>query len=95
MALEFTTSYLQDALSPFRYYKKPAGGAMAQVDDEHLFAAPGGNARHTAGNIRSRWTGFVIADGEKPWDRHRGFVAPEDGRAALTDGWESAVRRTP
>jgi hypothetical protein len=95
MALEFTTSFLQDARSLFRYYKKPADGAMAQVDDEHLFAVPRRNARHTAGDMRSRWTGFVITDGEKPWDRYRGFVAPEDSRAALTDMWESAVRRTP
>ena len=38
MALEFTTSYITDALSLFRYYKRLAERAMEQVTDEHLFA---------------------------------------------------------
>jgi hypothetical protein len=38
MALEFTTSYIADVLSLFRYYKHLAERAMAQVTDEQLFA---------------------------------------------------------
>jgi len=37
MALEFTTSYIDDARSLFRYYKKLADRAMQQVTDEQLF----------------------------------------------------------
>jgi hypothetical protein len=38
MALQFTTSYTEDSLTLFRYYKKLAAAAMAQVTDEQLFA---------------------------------------------------------
>ena len=73
MALEFTTSYLADSLTLFRYYKKLGEGAMAQATDEQLFAAldPEANSiaivvKHIAGNMRSRWTDFLTSDGEKP-----------------------------
>jgi hypothetical protein len=36
MALRFTTSYLEDSLSLFRYYKNLAERAMAQVTDDQL-----------------------------------------------------------
>jgi hypothetical protein len=77
MALQFTTSYLEDSLALFRYYKKLAESAIAQVTDEQLFATldPESNSiaiivKHIAGNARSRWTDFLTSDGEKP-DRHR------------------------
>lgn len=38
MALKFTTSFLDDSRSLFRYYKKLAEAAMVQVTDEQLFA---------------------------------------------------------
>ena len=63
MALEFTTSYLQDSLSLFRYYKKLTERAMAQVRDEQLLTVldPEMNSiavlvKHMAGNMGSRWT---------------------------------------
>jgi hypothetical protein len=96
MALEFTTSYLADALSLFRYYKKLAEGAMAQVTDEELTATLDGEmnsialiVKHIAGNMRSRWTDFLTSDGEKP-DRNRDseFVAPPETRAELMKLWE-------
>jgi len=37
MALKFTTSCLEDSIELFRYYKKLAERAMAQVSDEQLF----------------------------------------------------------
>jgi hypothetical protein len=58
MPLQFTTNYLEDSLSLFRYYKKLADGAMEQVTDEQLFAVldPEMNSiavvvKHMAGNI--------------------------------------------
>ena len=39
MALQFTTSYLEDSLTLFRAYKKLAERAMEQVSDEQLFIA--------------------------------------------------------
>ena len=78
MALQFTTSYIEDFLALLLYYKRLAGGAMAQVsDDDELYATLDDEmnsiaivVKHMAGNMRSRWTDFLTADGEKP-DRNR------------------------
>jgi hypothetical protein len=96
MALRFTTSYLEDSLSLFRYYKTLAERAMAQVTDEQLLAVldPEMNSiavivKHMAGNMRSRWTDFLTSDGEKP-DRNRDaeFVDPPLTRQALLALWD-------
>jgi hypothetical protein len=100
MALEFTTSFLEDAVSLFRYYKKLAEGAMAQVTDEQLTLAldPEMNSiaiivKHMAGNMRARWTGFPSADGESPTrDRDSEFVDPPQSRAELMAVWEEGWR---
>ncbi len=96
MALEFTTSYLQDALALFRYYKRLAERAMEQVTDEQLFAVldPEANSiaiivKHMAGNMRSRWTDFLTTDGEKPnRNRDSEFVDPPATRNQLLAEWE-------
>jgi uncharacterized damage-inducible protein DinB len=101
MALEFTTSYVTDSISLFRYYKKLAEGAMAQAADEQLTAALDSEmnsiaivAKHIAGNMRSRWTDFLDSDGEKP-DRHRDteFEAPPATRVELMAMWEDGWAR--
>lgn len=97
MALKFTTSYLEDALSLFRYYKGLAERAMAQLSDEHLFTVldPEGNSiaiivKHMTGNMRSRWTDFLTSDGEKPnRNRDTEFIDPPVARAALMAEWEN------
>jgi uncharacterized damage-inducible protein DinB len=97
MAHEFTTSYLKDALSLFRYYKKMAEGAMAQVTDEQLVVTldPEMNSiaqivKHMTGNMRSRWTSFLTSDGEKPHrNRDSEFVEPAATREALLQDWEA------
>ena len=38
MALQFTTSYVEDSITIFRYYKKLAERAMEQVSDDQLLA---------------------------------------------------------
>lgn len=96
MALEFTTSYLQDSLTIFRYYKRLADRAMEQVRDEDLFTVLDSEsnsiaviAKHMAGNMRSRWTDFLSSDGEKPArDRDSEFVDPPMTRAALKQMWD-------
>jgi hypothetical protein len=104
MALKFTTSYIEDSLSLFRYYKNLADRAMEQVTDEQLLTVldPEMNSialtvKHMAGNMRSRWTDFLTSDGEKP-DRNRDgeFVEPPSRRQDLMklweDGWQSLFR---
>jgi hypothetical protein len=101
MALQFTTSYLEDALSLFRYYKRLAELAMEQVTDEQLFVTldPEANSiaiivKHMAGNMRSRWTDFLTSDGEKPGrNRDSEFVDPPATRPQLLAEWEDGWRR--
>ena len=101
MTLKFTTSYLEDALAVFRYYKTLAERAMAQASDEHLFTVLDAEAnsiaiivKHMTGNMRSRWTDFLTTDGEKP-DRNRDgeFIDPPATRAALMAEWEAGWAR--
>jgi Protein of unknown function (DUF1572) len=95
MALQFTTSYIEDSLALFRQYKRLAEYAMEQVTDEQLQAAldPETNSianivKHLSGNMRSRFTDFLTTDGEKPdRDRDREFVDPPASRKALMDVW--------
>jgi Protein of unknown function (DUF1572) len=96
MALEFTASYLKDSLELFRYYKKLAERAMAQVSDQQLFTEldRDGNSiaiiiKHMAGNMRSRWVDFLTSDGEKPdRDRDGEFEDPPLTREMLMQLWE-------
>lgn len=100
MALEFTTSYLTDALSVFRLYKKLGEGALSQVADEQLAAVLDGEmnsiaqiVKHMAGNMRSRWTDFLTTDGEKAnRNRDTEFVDPPVTRAEVLAVWESGWR---
>ncbi|MGH7751905.1 MAG: DUF1572 family protein, partial [Gemmatimonadales bacterium] len=71
------TEFLRDTLHEFRRLKRLADDALAQVADDRFFTTldPETNSlaiivKHVAGNMRSRWTNFLTADGEKP-DRRR------------------------
>jgi hypothetical protein len=101
MAHKFSTSYIEDSIALFRFYKKMAEGAMEQVTDEQLFATLDEEmnsiaiiVKHMTGNMRSRWTDFLTSDGEKP-DRNRDteFVEPPATREELlkrwNDGWDT------
>jgi hypothetical protein len=91
------TVYLQDLARTFRMYKKLADRALAQVSDGdlHTLIDPEANSvaivmKHVAGNLRSRFTDFLTADGEKP-DRHRDgeFEMPtRASRAELLGAWD-------
>jgi hypothetical protein len=101
MALEFTTSYLQDSLTLLRFYKRLGEGAMGQVQDEQLQATldPEMNSmaqivKHLHGNMLSRWTGFPDVDGESPArDRDGEFEAAPATRSEVmalwNQGWDS------
>jgi uncharacterized damage-inducible protein DinB len=88
--------YLEEAFRSLRGHKRLADGAIAQLSDEQLFAAPDAESnsvaivvKHMAGNMRSRFTDFLISDGEKP-DRNRDqeFIGAGTGRAELLSVWE-------
>jgi hypothetical protein len=90
--------FLEDALAVFRNYKKLGEGAMAQLNDEEFFALIDAEAnsvaiivKHLAGNMRSRWSDFLTADGEKAdRDRDSEFVIePETTRDEVIGWWEA------
>jgi uncharacterized damage-inducible protein DinB len=96
MPHQLSTSYLQDSIGLFRYYKKLGDRAMAQCPDEALFASLDAESnsiaiivKHLSGNMRSRWMDFLTTDGEKP-DRNRDteFETPPATRAELMEMWE-------
>ena len=77
MTPDLATHYLDEARRQFRGNKRLAEAAIAQLKDEELFFTldPESNSiailvKHLAGNMRSRFTDFLTADGEKP-DRFR------------------------
>ena len=91
-------TYLTDIRRTYRNYRSLAERAIAQVTDEQLHRALDSDdnsmaviMRHVAGNLRSRFTDFLTADGEKPdRDRDGEFEAPSGDRAALLAGWNQA-----
>ncbi len=80
----------------FRKTKAMAEKAMLQVGDEALHAQinPRQNSvavivQHVGGNLLSRFTDFLISDGEKPSrDRDSEFVETALSRAELMELWE-------
>lgn len=94
-------NYLIEAIRQVRKLKDLAERAIAQVRDEDLFATLDEESnsiaiimKHMAGNMRSRWTDFLISDGEKP-DRNRDteFVIEEgDTRDRILEGWNAGWR---
>lgn len=92
-----TNDYLQTVKRELDGQKQLADRAIAQLDDEQFFRAPGAGdnsvaviVKHVSGNMRSRWTDFLNSDGEKP-DRRRDsefIVEPGDTRVALLKRWD-------
>ncbi len=96
------TLYLRDVIERFRAHKKMGERAISQVYDSGLAwqMDPEANSigiivKHMAGNMRSRWTGFLTTDGEKP-DRDRdGEFELESGvtRERLLEWWDDGWAR--
>jgi len=94
--------YLDDALYTFRYYKKLAEGAFAQISDQDFFRTLDDesnsiavNMKHLAGNMLSRWTDFLTTDGEKP-ERNRDIefvILPGTTKNDMLAYWEQGWKR--
>ncbi len=96
MTNQIIENYLADAVQSFRNYKKLADKSIKQVSDDEFFRVIDDEAnsiavivKHIAGNLRSRWSDFLTADGEKA-DRNRDgeFIAENDTRDGLLEFWE-------
>jgi hypothetical protein len=102
MNSDIASHYLDEVRRQFRGHKRLAEGAMAQLKDEELFVAldPESNSiailvKHLAGNMRSRFTGFLTTDGEKPdRDRDQEFeMTAATTRADVMRWWEEGWAR--
>ncbi|GEO03148.1 hypothetical protein AAE02nite_08120 [Adhaeribacter aerolatus] len=67
-------AYLQSIRKQFEYYKALGERTIAQLDDQNLFWQYNEDSNsmaiivnHLWGNMKSRWTDFLTADGEKEW----------------------------
>ena len=89
-------NFIDSIRGEYLRYKALAEAAIDQLDDVQL-SAEGPNSGnsiavicwHVAGNLRSRFTDFLTADGEKPWrQREEEFRTRTVSRADLLAKWE-------
>ncbi len=89
------SSYLNSVSRQFEYYKMLGEKAMDQLTDGQLFLSFNEESnsiavivKHLSGNMLSRFTDFLISDGEKPWrDREAEFDHPPASRVELLNLW--------
>lgn len=90
------SSYLESVRKQFDYYKLLGDKTFAQLDDKVLFWQPNKESNsvaiivnHIVGNMLSRWTDFLTADGEKEWrNRDNEFEVVIETREDLLKVWE-------
>lgn len=88
---------LDALIKTFAAQKHLADSAIRQLNEEQLRAPLDANTnsvcvimKHIAGNLRSRFTDFLTADGEKPWrDRDDEFVDTFSSRDHMLEEWEA------
>ncbi|SDB25114.1 Protein of unknown function [Flavobacteriaceae bacterium MAR_2010_188] len=96
MELEF----LETTKKQFEYYKSLGAKAFGQLKDADLFWQFNAESNsiaiivnHLHGNMKSRWTDFLIADGEKEWrNRDVEFEDIISSKTELLEKWEEAWR---
>lgn len=82
----------------FVSYKSIADKAIAQIDDSALnkdFDGKGNSVgvliKHISGNMKSRFSDFIITDGEKSWrNKPQEFLNEDFTKASLLPIWEDA-----
>ncbi|MBI5471372.1 MAG: DUF1572 family protein [Ignavibacteriae bacterium] len=90
-----TNDYLDSVKKQFEYYKMLGEKTFAQMPDDKLFWQYNQESnsiativKHLWGNMLSRWTDFLTADGEKEWrNRDAEFDNDIKTRQELLDKW--------
>ncbi len=88
-------SYLNSVVKQFKYYKMLGEKAMEQLQEDQLFWQYNEESNsiailvnHITGNMLSRFTEFLTADGEKPWrNRDAEFTNPFNNKEELMNRW--------
>jgi hypothetical protein len=91
-----TNDYLESVIKQFEYYKLLGDKTFSQLEEEKLFWQYNSDSnsiaiivKHLSGNMLSRWTDFMLTDGEKEWrDRDSEFEIVISTRVQLIDEWE-------
>ncbi|WP_299364214.1 DinB family protein [Winogradskyella sp.] len=89
------TSYLESAIKQFEYYKSLGDKTISQLSFENLkqeFAKDSNSiaivVKHMVGNMLSRWTNFLIEDGEKEWrQRDNEFIDTYNSKEDIINSW--------
>jgi uncharacterized damage-inducible protein DinB len=89
---------LESIITEYKRYKSLTELALQQVKDTDLHKIIGATENsiailinHLSGNLKSRFTNFLIDDGEKPWrDRDSEFEEHSEVRDILMQKWNEA-----
>lgn len=89
--------YLESVIKQFEYYKSLGDKTFSQLEENDFFwqynEASNSIAiivNHLSGNMKSRWTDFLTADGEKSWrNRDMEFEKLIKTKAELLLKWEA------
>lgn len=96
IAMNIETVFIESAIQEFRNYKKLADETFKQLKEKdfHFRHAEESNSiaiiiQHIHGNMLSRWTNFLVEDGEKDWrQRDAEFEEQDLGKEGLIIRWE-------
>ena len=89
---------IRNAISESRRYKELAENAITQIPEAELYEVLDEESnsiamliKHLAGNLTSRWSDFLVSDGDKPGrDREAEFRShAEDTKENLMERWEA------
>lgn len=92
-----TPEYLESARKQFEYYKMLGEKTFSQLSDDKLFWQYNEDSnsiaiivKHLWGNMLSRWTDFLVTDGEKEWrNRDAEFENDLSSRQELLEKWNN------
>ncbi len=95
--MSFSQEYIASAQKQFQYYKLLGDKTIAQLSDAELFWQYNTESnsvaiiiKHLWGNMLSRWTDFLTADGEKDWrKRDEEFELMAENRENILEKWEA------
>ncbi|WP_281846555.1 DUF1572 family protein [Olleya namhaensis] len=89
-------NYITSIIKQFNYYKTAGDKTLQQLSFEEMNWQSHDNSnsvsiivKHMVGNMLSRWTNFLIEDGEKDWrQREQEFEATYTNKDQLIAEWE-------
>ena len=93
--MDFQENYLSNIKFEFQRYKALGDKTFEQLSEEdiHWKYAETDNSiaiivKHLSGNMLSRWTNFLVEDGEKSWrNREMEFEGPYTSKSDMISAW--------